>query len=829
MKKLFTLAAAVLASLSLWAADYTPTTVYTVGDASTLGSTWASKNQKQDTKVLGDTTVMSSYLIYQSAGDSPKQSWAGTIGSGSTGTSWSAQFPFLGSANWYTSSATAATVRSTRQYIYNVTNCTAVLTLVKSGSSSTITLAAYEITLGEVSSTAAASSTTTSSSETILKIEGLDASKTYRIKIFTDKDSNSTFYEIAFVSAPSCPAGKPGDISKGDLVTGTLTLNVAGTPETGDTWYWQLTEDGEDILDSNSSFDVTTAGTYYIRSYNADADCWSDAKSIVIVAADLVENYTVKYLDGTEVLGQEVVAVGSAPEGIQNPTKECYTFDGWQQNGVDIAIPDVTGTSNEIVELTAKWAPIYAISFNFGDSTMLTKDNIKAKLNSAGYSCSVGTGGSYDNGGTTGYLGYKFKNKNDYVAFIVAAGREAIVTYGYTESGWKVNGEDAGVAVATKAYVNKKYKAVGSDLLLKIVNQSADSKTSVLTNIVIRDTPATSPNDATLSELTVDGFVLTPDFDPATETYSITKAYGADDPAKSKITAVPNNEDVHSLTIDSLGGQYTITVVSEDESVTKVYTINVIEAAAPKSLAQVKFANGFDAFIDNTNHTVKAFYLAGDAAPEVDAIVAGAGTAGPLSEGKIVVTGADYSSIEYTVTLEAVTPNTNVVTEAASAGAFDGTETWVKNGLKVYGNSAGFSDGKYVLRRQIKGSDAADDQRVIAGWVRTYFFVGNASKLELSNTTNNKKVKYAIDGGEYTESEANPLVIALEEGNHMIEIVTNQQSGDCNLSAPKLVERTATGINNTEDGVKAVKVIRDGQLLIIKGDKTFNIIGAELR
>ena len=38
-----------------------------------------------------------------------------------------------------------------------------------------------------------------------------------------------------------------------------------------------------------------------------------------------------------------------------------------------------------------------------------------------------------------------------------------------------------------------------------------------------------------------------------------------------------------------------------------------------------------------------------------------------------------------------------------------------------------------------------------------------------------------------------------------------------------------TGINNTEDGIKAVKVLRDGQILIMKGDKTYNVMGAIVR
>lgn len=339
---------------------------------------------------------------------------------------------------------------------------------------------------------------------------------------------------------------------------------------------------------------------------------------------------------------------------------------------------------------------------------------------------------------------------------------------------------------------------------------------------------AAASDNANLTALSVTGYTLDPVFAADVIAYTITKAYGAENPAVSAVTATPEDNNANAV-VELAGDVFTITVTAEDNTTTKEYTITVNEAEAPKSLSSVHFANGCEAFIDNTNHTVKAFYLAETAAPEADAIVAGAGVAGALSEGKITVTGEDASTVDYIVTLEEVTPNTNAVASTADAGAFDGNEAWVKNGLLISGNAAGFSAGSYVLRRQLKSGDKADDQRVIAGWVRTYIFVGNASKLELANTTQNKKVKYAVDGGAYTETEANPIEIALEEGNHMIEIVTNQSGGDCNLSAPKLIERTATALDNAADAVKAVKRIENGQLFIEKNGVIYNAQGARLQ
>jgi hypothetical protein len=38
-------------------------------------------------------------------------------------------------------------------------------------------------------------------------------------------------------------------------------------------------------------------------------------------------------------------------------------------------------------------------------------------------------------------------------------------------------------------------------------------------------------------------------------------------------------------------------------------------------------------------------------------------------------------------------------------------------------------------------------------------------------------------------------------------------------------DNTTTTIDNTNAEATAVKVLRDGQLLIIKGDKTYNVVG----
>ena len=327
---------------------------------------------------------------------------------------------------------------------------------------------------------------------------------------------------------------------------------------------------------------------------------------------------------------------------------------------------------------------------------------------------------------------------------------------------------------------------------------------------------ASLSDDATLTALSVTGYTLDPVFAAATEDYTITKAYGAEDPAADKVSATPATGASADIQWDGTNKKFVITVTAEDGVTEKTYNITVNEAEAPKSLSRVLFSNGFDAFIDNTNHTVKAYYLAGTSAPTATTITAGAGTAGEYAEGKITVTGVDDSTVDYTVTLAEVTPNTTTVAEADPAGEFAGDEAWVKNGLLVYGNAAGYSAGDkwYVNRRLTKSGDAADDQRVIAGWVRSYFFVGNASKF-IMTVGGNKKLKYSVDGGEAVAVEPTTLEITLTAGNHMIEIVSNQSSGDCRLSAPKLVELPPTFTVNYYPGDGSGDVVVDLEATVV--------------
>ena len=203
MKKLFTLFALTLATASVFAADFAPTSVYVAGDQSTLGSTWASKNQTANYFVSGDTVVFNAFLCYQSQGNG-KQTWTGTSGSGSTSATWAASGCFKGSAVWFTSEAKCATTRSSRTYLFHVTNCSEVIVLADNkGDNRELYLKAYKISGGTIATVPTDSAICTVNGLQTISISGLNTADTFHITVNTNYDSNSNFYEIAFISAPA--------------------------------------------------------------------------------------------------------------------------------------------------------------------------------------------------------------------------------------------------------------------------------------------------------------------------------------------------------------------------------------------------------------------------------------------------------------------------------------------------------------------------------------------------------------------------------------------------------------------------------------------------
>ena len=338
MKKLYSLFAATLFAASLMAADYAPTTVYKAGDLSTISATWASKNQAANYFISGDTTIFSAYLCYQSQGNG-KQTWVGTIGSGSSGTTWNALDFFKGSTEWFNSSPQCATTRDTRTYLFHVTNCSEVIILADNkGTDRELYLKAYKISGGVIATVPTDSAICTVNGLQKTSLAGLNVADTFRITVNTNKNSNSNFYEIAFINAPAA--------------TNVATLK-------------SISVDGEAIEDFCSDSlsysvelpygttvvpEVTATPTLLNEQVNiTPAASLPGATTIVATSADgtvsttYTVNFTVSTTQSTDATLKSLKVGGKAISGFRADS----LFYNYDVAYVDTVIPQITAETND--------------------------------------------------------------------------------------------------------------------------------------------------------------------------------------------------------------------------------------------------------------------------------------------------------------------------------------------------------------------------------------------------------------------------------------------------------------------------------------------------
>lgn len=328
-------------------------------------------------------------------------------------------------------------------------------------------------------------------------------------------------------------------------------------------------------------------------------------------------------------------------------------------------------------------------------------------------------------------------------------------------------------------------------------------------------------HDATLSALSVDGYTLDPAFDANIEAYTITKAYGAADPELSAVSATPNDANAHAY-ITQIENGFSIDVTAEDGSTHKYYTITIVEAAAKKDLLEVRFSNNVHGFIANGNINVP--YLAGEAEPVFESAkfwnADGEPTAAVV-EGNLVVTGIDGQSDTYTITYIPVTPMEPIYDEVT----FDGNEI----GQYIY-SVYGWDAEKGI--KFSKDVEEASNHRISEGKDRICMALPRALSISLTSGSGaSRPVKVWVNGSivssiTKTAAKNESIQIPLDGSkDNFLVIESDKNSGDAGFTKMQLEASWATGIDNTEAAVKAVKVIRDGKLFIEKNGVLYDAQG----
>ena len=507
MKKIFTLAAAALASFSLWAV--VPATTLDPTDVPTEG--WAGKYAPAAI-VNGDWVCFSPYEIYQSSA----QTWAAKDNGGSTDGSWDATDPFPAQSEWTTNDGKVATVRQDTKgpYYYRITNTTDVAALVKSGSNKkrTVFLEAYELTNGEAPATPTKSISMESSTMAVIALNELDATKEYMIVVRAEdtgtggsSSGNSNYYAIGFKAVTkqivsteeSLTAVTINDVAISATDLASLVSNkylflqdayvtapvVKFTKHTVITYDDQSTKVKDEVIEVTSQPATTTWGAS--ATINGDA---------YYVYAPKAASRTVTYMYGEQVLGTETVAVNGNPaEYAQYETMPLATFGGWYKDA-DLT-QAVANIAAEVISANAtyyaKFGKAYAQSIDFEQMVLNNGKSydVKSALDANFYDYkTIDALDSLNNSKGAArnepYLGLKIKKQGGYLACNVLPGTIIRIKFGYVaETVLAIAGNDTIELAPTDNKIADLEFPIMVETLVKL--QTTSDKTVVIKQIMV--------------------------------------------------------------------------------------------------------------------------------------------------------------------------------------------------------------------------------------------------------------------------------------------------------------------------------------------------------
>ena len=351
---------------------------------------------------------------------------------------------------------------------------------------------------------------------------------------------------------------------------------------------------------------------------------------------------------------------------------------------------------------------------------------------------------------------------------------------------------------------------------------TAEDGTQVTYTVFITKAASLS-DDATLKALSVEGYEISPAFDAETTAYTITKAYGAETPAVGKVTATPNDANANAEVVLA-ADVYTITVTAEDGETKEYYYITVNTADAKKDLLEASFSNGANGYILNGN--IQVPYLAGTSEPTFTAARFWNADGEPTAEivdGKLVVTGADAKTAQYTIEYVEVTP----MEASYDLITFTEVPSYI---FSVYG----WASDKGV--KFSKDVEETSNHRISEGKDRIYIALPAAKSVILTGgSAGARPIKVTVNGVVDSKVTSTPakdetITISLNQSEaNFIGIESNGNNGDAGFTKMQLVQSDPTALNNTADEIKAVKFVENGQLFIRRGEKVYTITGEEVK
>ena len=460
MKKFFTLAAAVLASFSLWAAYPTNTTTYALEDLTITEETLT----YEKTGLSGDAQKLNKVLYVQV--EVPCASANGNLYLRGTSSN-TGRFATIWGSN--------GTERDEARKV-----------AMKNGNSDAIAFTEADI---------------------------LEDGGKYYIRFSSADNSGSYFdYKISGFSYVLNEACVTKDVDHVDVTLGGVAVNGEALSDTQmATLYGALSLDlaNEYVEAPTVTFTVQTA-TYYVgeetpSTKSEDIDVvaalnpdgkWQAQQTVgeqtYTITAVKPATVTITYMDGATVLGEETVKTGeTSTKHAEFETQPLTTFEGWFEDA-ELTVPaDLTAAVNADLTLYAKFEKAYAQSLNIEQLVVTNGKSygIKDALTAAGYEYSnLDALDSLNNAKGAArnepYLGLKIKTQGGFIACNVEAGKTIRVKFGYVENNvLAIAGNDTLTLTPTNKTLDVLEFTATADTYVKI--QTTSSKTVVIKQIMV--------------------------------------------------------------------------------------------------------------------------------------------------------------------------------------------------------------------------------------------------------------------------------------------------------------------------------------------------------
>ena len=241
-----------------------------------------------------------------------------------------------------------------------------------------------------------------------------------------------------------------------------------------------------------------------------------------------------------------------------------------------------------------------------------------------------------------------------------------------------------------------------------------------------------------------------------------------------------------------------------------------------KAVNEVILSNHYSAFINEGETVIRGWYLAGTEKPDVLSYQLSEGATWAQDGNEVTITALDGSKAFYTLDIQPVMP----VAFTSEELVFDGSDdeaAWLKSAY-------GWADDK-----KWKFSKTDDDfSREIAGKTHVELFLPACDTVVLKSMSKERDVRFYVNGvqfGEKVKLAVAGNALAVRQGApFMLTVASAQSSGDGGIAAIRMARAETTDMESIEHSdVSIQKVLSEGTLYILVGDKLYDITGKRIR